>query len=196
MFTGIIKKISQIEKVEKKGVNVGVSIKKPDGFEFPLGSSVAINGVCSTVVENKNSHFSVLYMPETLKKTTVSFWKEKDVVNLEQSLSANELLDGHIVTGHVDTKGEISSRQDGKKGCILKILFPPEFSKFIAPKGSVAVDGVSLTVVDSTKETFTVALVPYTLLHTNLGKKREKDKVNIETDILAKYLARLIGISQ
>ncbi len=192
MFTGIIKKLSTVENIARKKGSLFVAINIPGGWKVWQGESISINGVCSTVKNLNKKNFEVEYMPETIKKTTAGNFKKDTIVNLEKSLKLNDLVDGHLVQGHVDTTGEIMDIKKLGNSWILKIKFPKKFSKFIAEKGSIAVDGISLTVVDTGKNWFTVSLVSYTLENTNLGKIKAGDEVNIETDILAKYLDKLI----
>ncbi len=192
MFTGIIKKTSVIQKVGKKSGNIFLSIKIPAGWKVFLGQSLAINGVCSTVKKISRGYFEVEYMPETIKKTTASFLREGDLVNLERSLKLNDFVDGHLVQGHVDGIGKIAEIKKAGLSVLLKISVAKKLMRFIAPKGSVAIDGISLTVVDIGKNWLSVSLVRYNLENTNLGKIKKGDRVNIETDVLAKYLARLV----
>lgn len=193
MFTGIIKKLSSVENVFYKKDSLFVSIKIPVGWKVWLGESIAINGVCSTVKEMENKNFIVEYMPETISKTTVGGFGKGTIVNLEKSMRMNDLLDGHIVQGHVDTRGEIIGIKKIKGSKVMKIKVPAKFMKFMPDKGSVAVDGISLTIVEARKKWFTVSLVSFTLENTNLCKSEAGDPVNIETDVLAKYLNKLIG---
>lgn len=193
MFTGIIKKLSVIEKISRQGRSLFVFIKIPKGWKVWKGESMSINGVCSTVKNFNKTGFEVEYMPETIKKTTVSNFQKGTLINLEKSLKINDLLDGHLVQGHVDFKANILSLKSKGRSKILKISVPIKFMKFIAEKGSVAVDGISLTVVDTGADWFTVSLVSYTLENTNLGKIKTGEYVNIETDIIAKYLNKLIS---
>ena len=192
MFTGIIKKVSIISDLYSKNGSLFALIKKDKKWKLELGQSIAINGVCSTVQKFDRNNFLVEWMSETITKTTVSNFKKGMLVNLETSLSLNMLLDGHIVQGHVDTVGtviEIKSVRDSK---IIKIKLPTQFLKFIADKGSVAIDGISLTVVDTGQDWFTVSLVSYTIAKTNFRNTKKRNLVNIEVDILAKYLAKLM----
>lgn len=193
MFTGIIKKVSSVENVSYKGNSLFMSIKIPQGWKVWEGESIAINGVCSTIKKLDKKTFVVEYMPETIKKTTVGSFKKGTLVNLEKSLKFNDLVDGHLVQGHVDTTGEVFKVYKVKSSKVLKISVPEKFMKFIAEKGSIAVDGISLTVVDTGKNWFTVSLVSYTLENTNLGIIKVGDEMNIETDILAKYIAKLLN---
>ncbi len=195
MFTGIIKKTARIKAIEKKGGCLFFDIAKPAGWKIFLGQSLAINGVCSTVKSVSRNNFKVEYMPETIKRTTAGFLKISDKVNLERSLKLNDLVDGHLVQGHIDVVGEIIGRQSAGDSIILKIKLSTEFMKFIASKGSAAVDGISLTVVDVGKDWFTVSLVSYTLENTNLDLIKSGDKVNIETDVIAKYLEKICNVN-
>lgn len=192
MFTGIIRSLGKVESVSKKGASIYIWIKKPAGWKMGLGESVGVDGICSTVKRLRSNSFEVEYMPETIKKTTAEFFRKGASVNLERSLHIADRLDGHLVQGHVDTTGTIEGvRKDGNS-VILKISFPKHYHKFIAVKGSICVNGVSLTVVATGKNWFTVSLVSYTLEHTNLGKLRKGGKINLEIDMLARYLDALL----
>jgi riboflavin synthase len=192
MFTGIISKISFIEKAQERGGSFFVAVRKPKEWKIKQGDSISINGVCSTVKNIGKKIFKVEYMPETLKKTTVGSFKKGRVVNLEKSLTMNQLLDGHIVQGHIDARGRIIEIKKVKKSKVVKIQAPKKIMALIAEKGSVSVDGISLTVVEAKKDWFSVSLVEYTLKNTNLGTIKEGEEVNIETDILAKYIYKLL----
>jgi riboflavin synthase len=192
MFTGIIKKLSTVEKVSKRNGSLFVLIRIPGKWKIWEGESISINGVCSTVRSLNKTSFEVEYMPETIKKTTVGNFKKGVEVNLEKSLKISDLLDGHLVQGHIDTRGIVKDIRKVKKSKVLKIEVAKQFMKYIADKGSVSVDGVSLTVVETGANWFTVSLVSYTLENTNLGNIEMNDAVNIETDILAKYLEKLL----
>jgi riboflavin synthase len=192
MFTGIITKISTIETASEKGGSFFMMIKKPKGWKVKLGESISINGVCSTVKNISKNGFEVEYMPETLKKTTAGTFQKGHVVNLEKSLTMNQLLDGHIVQGHIDARGKIVEIRSVKKSKVMKIQAPKKVLELIVEKGSVSVDGISLTVVEAKKDWLSVSLVDYTLQNTNLGTIERGDEVNIETDILAKYIYKFI----
>ncbi|MFH0819962.1 MAG: riboflavin synthase [bacterium] len=193
MFTGIVRKLSAVEKISKTKNSLFVFIRTPKGWKIKKGESISVNGVCSTVRAVDRHKFEVEYMPETIKKTSIGNFKKGTVVNLEKSLRVNDLLDGHLVMGHVDTVGTAKEIKKVKQSVVLKISIPINFIKFIAEKGSVAIDGISLTVVETGKNWFTVSLVSYTLENTNLGILEKGDKVNIEIDILAKYISKLIS---
>jgi riboflavin synthase len=192
MFTGIVKKVSKIKKVSLENGSLFFEVEKPKDWEIGMGDSISINGVCSTVRKIEGACFEVEYMPETIKKTTVGDLREGDLVNLEKSLKMSDLLDGHVVQGHVDTKGEIIEIKDIDESQIVSVRIPEEFMKFVAPKGSVSIDGISLTVVDTGNDWFTVSLVSYTIENTTMREAKVGDGVNIETDVLAKYICNFL----
>ena len=192
MFTGIIKKLSTVEKISWQKGSLFVEIKIPKGWKIKLGESISVSGVCSTVKKVSKNSFTVEYMPETVKKTTVGDFEKETEINLERGLRVGDLMDGHIVQGHVDCVGKIMEIKKVKQSVVMKIKIPKEFMKFMAPKGSVSIDGISLTIVESKKDWFTVSLVSYTLENTNLGKIKVGEKVNIEVDALAKYIFNIL----
>ena len=192
MFTGIITKISTIESVEEKSGSFFVMIKKPNGWKVKMGESISVNGVCSTVMKLSKNSFEVEYMPETLKKTTAGSFQKGRVVNLEKSLTMNQLLDGHIVQGHIDARGKIIEIENVEKSKVMKIHAPKKVMALIVENGSVSVDGISLTIVEAKKDWFSISLVEYTLNNTNLGAIKKGAEVNIETDILAKYIYKFL----
>ncbi len=196
MFTGIIAAVGEIQNItaadDKKNHSVFVRIKKPKGWNVKLGESVNIDGVCSTVKSMQRDSFEVEYMPETLKKTAVQFLRRSGAVNLERALRANDRLSGHLVQGHVDTTGRVTALKRAGDSLVMKINFPGGYRRFVARKGSITVNGVSLTVVDAGSAWFTVSLVAFTLEHTNLHRLRKGDRVNIEVDVLARYLDALV----
>ncbi len=187
MFTGIIKEVAEAAAVrESRGIFL-VEVATPKQWKVRSGESISLNGICSTVTKVGRGGMLFEYMPETQRKTTVRSWKKGDALNCERNLRVGDSLDGHLVMGHVDGVGRIGAlvREGGAR--LFKIEAPSELLAFIAKKGSVAVDGVSLTVADVGDDWFSVALIPYTLSHTNLQFRKVGDRVNIETDILAKY---------
>lgn len=191
MFTGIIQKVSTIADVDWQKGSLFARIKIPQGWTIKLGESISINGVCSTVRFFDKEIFEVEYMPETVKKTKVGNYEKGNLVNLEKSLRLQDLLDGHIVQSHVDCTGEVMAIKKVEAAVVLKVKISEKFMRLVAEKGSIAVDGISLTVVDVGKDWFTVSLVSYTLENTNLGTIQVGDIVNIETDVIAKYLDKL-----
>lgn len=193
MFTGIIKSKSKIRNILAESKGLYIWVEKPIKWKIKAGDSISIDGICSTVKRLRDSSFEVEYMPETLKKTTAKFFKKGTSVNLEPSLRANARLDGHLVQGHIDTTGNVMELKKVGNSVILRIGFPAKYRKFIAEKGSVSLNGVSLTVVAAGSNWLTVSLVSYTLKHTNLQNLRKGDKVNIEVDILARYMETLLS---
>lgn len=193
MFTGIVRKLTPIENVSRQNKNLFVKIKKAPGWKYNIGDSISVNGVCSTINKEEKDGFTVEYMPETVKKTTVGNYKPGTMVNIEKSLKVSDLLDGHLVLGHVDTRGKIIKIKKVSQSKVMTIGAPLRFMKFIAAKGSIAVDGISLTVVDVGESWFSVSLVTYTLDNTNLGTISEGEEVNIELDVIAKYVDKLLA---
>jgi riboflavin synthase len=196
MFTGIIKELGTIKSLKKEGDKLIATIESEQ--KLKVDDSISVNGVCSTVISTNNDEFVVEYMSESLKITDIPKWKEQDRVNLEPPLTIGDKINGHFVQGHIDTTGKISngatkgsSMERSEANNEITIAFPKEFSKFIALKGSISVDGISLTISNVAKNTFTVSLIPHTLKNTTLGFKKEGDLVNIEVDMMSRYLKRL-----
>lgn len=187
MFTGIITSVETVIKQSKGNSLLKLTINKPSKYILQKGDSISINGVCLTIVSFTDKNFSVELIQETLDKTTFGVNIPKKV-NLEQSLTFGQKVNGHIVQGHVDTTGIIKNVINDHKSKNLTILFPKKYKKLIVEKGSVAINGVSLTVFNVTDKTFDVALIPHTLSHTTFGKSAVSDAVNIEFDIVGKYL--------
>ncbi|MEJ2008238.1 MAG: riboflavin synthase [Acidobacteriota bacterium] len=192
MFSGIVEVTSPILKVESTRKQRVLTIRKPRGWKLGDGESVCVEGVCSTVQKFNKDSFRMVYMPETLRKTTVGNLKRGDEVNLERSLTLQSLIGGHLVQGHVDTTARIKSIENEGEAKIYTFEIPAKFSRYIVPKGSIAVDGISLTVVKAKRTEFQCSLLAYTLSHTTLGGKRPGQHVNIEVDILGKYIERLL----
>lgn len=161
-----------------------------------IGDSIAVNGCCLTVVAMDSEELAFQAGEETLSRTNLGELQPGSKVNLETSLHVGDQLGGHYVTGHIDSVGSVDERHDDAEWSSIWFRVPPDLMRQIASKGSVAVDGVSLTVVDVESERFSVALIPHTLSHTTLGFRRVSDRVNIETDVLAKYVERQLGGAQ
>ena len=194
MFTGIVTDIGQIRHIEKRGDTHIVIATHYDAGTIDIGASVACSGVCLTVVERGSAAehwFSVTASNETLSKTAIGGWKAGDAVNLERPLRLGDELGGHIVSGHVDGVATITEMHDEGESRRITFRAPPELMRFIAPKGSVALDGVSLTVNEVEKTEFGVNLIPHTLAVTTFGRAAVGSKVNLEVDLLARYVARL-----
>ena len=188
MFTGIIEQLATVREVRDQPPGKRLVIHCPSlAADAAIGDSIAINGCCLTVVENADACLGFDAGPETLLRTTLGELRRGSPVNLEASLSVGDRLGGHFVTGHVEAVGAVVAREDEKEWSTFWFSFPPELDRYIVSKGSIAVDGVSLTLVDVERYRFSVALIPHTLAVTTLGGKSVGDPVNLETDLLAKY---------
>ena len=190
MFTGIIESLGEIVKTERVGTNLELWLSCDFTNELKVDQSLAHNGICLTVVEIVSNRYRVTAIDETIQKTTIGTWKEGDSVNLERCVKVGDRLDGHNVQGHIDVVGKCisSSENDGS----WKFTFeysPQEVGHITVPKGSIAVNGVSLTVVDSSKTSFSVAIIPYTYEHTTFQFIENGTIVNLEFDIMGKYVA-------
>jgi riboflavin synthase len=190
MFTGLVETLGTIGRVEPDGAGGRhLTVTAPDiARELTLGDSVAINGACLTVVERNEASFRFQAGPETLQRTNLGELAVGDRVNLERALRVGDRLGGHLVQGHVDGIGRVAERLRQGDWELVWFSCSAELTAQMVSKGSVAVDGVSLTLVDVTAERFSVALIPHTLLHTTLGRKQPGASVNLETDLLAKYV--------
>ena len=189
MFTGIIEELGEVVALEPHGDSAVLAVRA--SAVAPHGASVAVNGVCLTVVGADTGTLSFDVMAETLKRSVVGALRAGERVNLERAVRADGRLDGHIVQGHVDGTGVVVSRTPGDAWDAVRFSMPPELSRYVAEKGSIAVDGVSLTVTAVGDDWFEVGLIPETLRATTLGAKQPGDPVNLEVDVLAKYVARL-----
>lgn len=192
MFTGIVKnEIKVLKKVEGDVLSMEFSL--PPKTKLSLGASVLLNGICSTVTKFSTAKFSVDYMRETRKVTTVDAWKVGDSIHFESSLRLGDTIDGHFVFGHVDTIASVLSVRNSGEFWNIDFSLNAEWLRFFVSKGSVAIDGVSLTVVNVNKQSFSVSLIPHTLKATHLGDLKKGNKVNIEVDMLSKYAQRAFG---
>ena len=191
MFTGIIEAIGIVTEIRKEGDNINFSLESPFTHELKIDQSVAHNGCCLTVVELKDDLYTVTAIKETLNKTNLSSWKEGTKVNLERCMIMNGRLDGHIVQGHVDTTAQCTEIEDQNGS--WKFSFRYDSDDVTVEKGSVTVNGTSLTVVDSGDKAFSVAIIPYTFEYTNFNTLKVGDEVNIEFDIIGKYVAKLMS---
>lgn len=187
MFTGIIEKTGVIKKIEPRHLTIGVKNFLTD---LKIGDSVAVNGVCLTIIKLNKNDFEVEIMPETLRLTDFSSLKQGDEVNLEKSLKVGDRLDGHFVLGHADGVCKVYKVYKVKSDVVIGFKVPRELMRYIVRKGSVALDGVSLTVVEADKKNkkFSIALIPYTIKNTTLGQRKVSDRVNVEVDVLARYI--------
>ena len=188
MFTGIVEEIGAVESVDQSGLSIAASKIMDD---LVPGSSINVNGACLTVTSRDDAGFSVDIVPETLRRTSFGSLQAGDPVNLERPVPAAGRLDGHIVQGHVDGTGTVESVTAEGDALLVRIVAPPSIMRYIVEKGFIAVDGTSLTVVNCDEEAFVVTVIPYTRDNTVLGSRSEGDLVNLEVDIVAKYVERL-----
>jgi riboflavin synthase len=192
MFTGIIEALGFVEKIESEGSNVHFYLSSPFTNELKIDQSVAHNGVCLTVVEINNSIYKVTAIDETLKRTNIGKWKTGDKINLERCMPAGGRFDGHIVQGHVDLTATCVKKEDLNGSWKFNFEFDVQTSEVTVEKGSITINGVSLTVVDSYEKGFSVAIIPYTYEHTNFHQIDVGTQVNIEFDVIGKYVARML----
>ena len=193
MFTGIIREQGKVLKIEGNKGNLVLTIAAKEVLKKKkTGESIAVDGACLTIIDLKKDCFQVEAMPETTRKTILGNLRPGDLVNLEPALTLSESLDGHLVQGHIDSLGVVKEVKLDGNSKILTIKFPELISKYVAYKGSITINGVSLTVIDIDTDTFSVALIPHTLENTNLNLLKTGDKVNLEVDMIARYLDRLL----
>lgn len=190
MFTGIIEATGLVKDVQHNGSNVELWIESAITHELKTDQSVAHNGVCLTVVEIKDDLYRVTAVEETLNKTNLGGWEAGDKVNLERSLKVGSRLDGHFVQGHVDATAVCIEKQVLEGSWLFRFRFPAEYAALVIEKGSICINGVSLTVFNVGNDECTVTIIPYTYEHTNFNAIEEGSKVNIEFDVLGKYLLR------
>jgi riboflavin synthase len=193
MFTGIIETLGIVQEVKKEQDNIHITIDSPVANELKIDQSVAHNGICLTVVAIEGHHYTVTAIGETIKKTNISNWKVGDSVNLERAMKLGDRLDGHIVQGHVDQIGTCVAVQETNGSWFYTFEYDSALQNITIEKGSITVNGVSLTVVDSGKSNFSVAIIPYTHEHTNFNSFVVGTKVNLEFDVIGKYVSRLYG---
>jgi riboflavin synthase len=199
MFTGIVEALGRIARIERRGQRIDLEIEAPETLArgVAVGDSINVDGCCLTAAARAGVRLVFQAVPETLRLTALGERQVGDQVNLERALRADGRLDGHIVQGHVDGVGRIDERREDGDDVRLRIACSPELARLLVPKGSVAVDGVSLTVVDAEPGGFSVALIPHTLAITTLGRRAVGAPVNLEADILGKYvLAYLRRLSE
>jgi riboflavin synthase len=197
MFTGIIEETGRVDRIDFKGNNLLLRIiASLISADMKTGDSININGTCQTVIELKDNCFTVEAVEETLKRTTLGRLKAGDTVNLERALRPTDRLGGHLVSGHVDFVGRIKTITPRGESHIFELEFPEDYRSHFVEKGSVAIDGISLTVVEVFKDSFTVSVIPFTMRVTTLGTKNMGDEVNIETDMIGKYMQRLLSVKK
>jgi riboflavin synthase len=193
MFTGLIESLGAVRRVEPLGDGLEFTIATSFASEFTVGESIAVNGACLTAIAHDAESFRVQAGFETLARTNLGELRDGHRVNLERALRFGDRLGGHLVTGHVDCMGSIRSRERRGEFELIWFNCPAEWTRQMVPKGSIAVDGISLTLVDVTNDGFSVMLIPHTLGATTLGFKKLGDGVNLETDLLAKYVQKQLA---
>jgi len=196
MFTGIVETQGVIKKIVENGRNKTFWIKSSISSKLKPDQSIAHDGVCLTVEEIKASRHRVTAIAETLSKTTLGEWQEGSIINLERCLKINDRLDGHFVQGHVDATASCIDKKEKNGSWEFSFQVPVEFSSLIIEKGSTAINGISLTIFNVSENTFDVAIIPYTFEHTNMSLLKPGQKVNIEFDMLGKYINRKLSLSK
>ena len=193
MFTGIIQEVGSIKKISDSGQNKLISIESTVVSNLKIGGSISVDGACLTIIAKNENGFDAEMIPETLQKTIAQNYQTGTKVNLEPAMQLSDRLDGHMVSGHIDFKAQVQSIEKEENGYVITINFPPEYQKYIAMKGSITINGVSLTVSKLHANAFEVSLIPHSLANTNLGELTKESEVNIEIDLLARYLENLLG---
>ncbi|MDZ4794275.1 MAG: riboflavin synthase [Bacteroidota bacterium] len=194
MFTGIIENTGLIKAIISNGSNRTFWVHSPISSQLKPDQSVSHNGACLTIEEIRGDQHRITAIDETLQKTNLGDWKEGVIVNLERCLQLNDRLDGHLVQGHVDTTGTCIKRKEKKGSWEFEFDISKKFAPLVIEKGSICVNGISLTAFEARKKSFRVAIIPYTFEHTNIKKVLEGDLVNLEFDMIGKYLLRRVSL--
>ena len=198
MFTGIIEGVAEVKSIATEGTNLIFTIKAPFQEKIQVDQSISHNGVCLTVtslveVNEQDVTYTVTAVQETLQKTQLNSWEKGTLVNVERSMQVGARIDGHFVQGHVDTVGKVVKVEEVGGSWIYTFSFPKEHTNLLVNKGSICINGVSLTVIDADPETFTVTIIPYTYEHTNFKALQPGMEINLEFDILGKYIDKLLA---
>lgn len=193
MFTGIIESVAKVKRIEAEGTNQHFMLASSLAPELKVDQSVSHNGVCLTVTQLEAEGYWVTAVAETLSKSNLGNWKEGTAVNIERCMLNNGRFDGHIVQGHVDQTGVVASVRDEDGSWLFRFSFDPSLGNVVVEKGSIAINGVSLTCFNVADDGFSVAIIPYTYQHTNFHQLKKGDTVNLEFDIIGKYVKRLLG---
>jgi len=194
MFTGIIKELGTIKAIQKKGDGRLIQVEAPKSVPLlEKGGSININGACQSAVNLSRDWFEVLATSETILRTNFQLLQPGDKVNLETPLTLKDPLGGHMVSGHIDDTGKINSIKPGSDSTIMKVSYKPEYNKYLIEKGSIAVDGISLTVFEISSDTFSVSLIPETIEQTNLRFRQVGDVINLEYDLIGKYIENMLN---
>jgi riboflavin synthase len=196
MFTGIIEQLGVIKSIEKSATNTVFIISSEITKELKVDQSIAHNGVCLTIEAIHENNYQVTAVAETLAKTNAGNWRINDVINLERAMQFNSRMDGHLVQGHVDTVATCLEVKDMNGSWMYRFQFPENFAPLMIEKGSVSINGTSLTAYDVTTNQFSVAIIPYTYNHTNINSLKVGDSVNIEFDMIGKYVARFVQLNK
>ena len=196
MFTGIIESLGIIKDLKKDNNNLNITISSSITHELKIDQSVAHNGVCLTVIAINNGEYTVTAIKETIEKTNLADWKVGDLLNLERAMKLGDRLDGHIVQGHVDQTGICKSIEKANGSWYFTFEYDSNLNNITIEKGSITVNGVSLTVVNSKEKEFSVAIIPYTFEHTNFKNVQIGTTINLEFDVVGKYVARLYSLRQ
>ena len=191
MFTGIIETLGIIKNMETQQDNMNVTVSSSLTHELKIDQSLAHNGICLTVIDINDKEYTVTAISETIAKTNLSEWRIGDEINLERAMKLGDRLDGHIVQGHVDQKGNCTSFEETNGSWYFTFKYDPSLNNITIEKGSITVNGVSLTVVNSNENEFSVAIIPYTFEHTNFKNIKVGTIVNLEFDVIGKYITRL-----
>ncbi len=194
MFTGIVEELGTVAEVEDQGDSIRLTIRAEQVLsDAALGDSISVNGCCLTVAERTETTWTADVMQETLDKTSLAGVTAGDAVNLERAVTPATRLGGHIVQGHVDGVGVVRGRTPSEHWEVVDVSMPPDLGRYLVDKGSITVDGVSLTVVEAREDGFTVSLIPETLARTTLGRRQPGDRVNLEVDVIAKHVEKLLA---
>jgi riboflavin synthase len=196
MFTGIIETLGIIKDLKKDNNNLNITVSSSITHELKIDQSVAHNGVCLTIIAINNGEYTVTAIKETIEKTNLADWKVGDLLNLERAMKLGDRLDGHIVQGHVDQTGICKSIEEANGSWYFTFEYDSNLNNITIEKGSITINGVSLTVVNSKEKEFSVAIIPYTFEHTNFNTFRLGTKINLEFDVVGKYVARLYSLRQ
>ncbi len=202
MFTGIISATQTITDIHHTDSNQIFRIHKPTDWNFAIGESVSINGVCSTVIAEDMETFGVEYMPETLRITNLGEKRAGEFVNIERSMKLDDMVSGYLVSGHVESLGKIAEIVKDGESHLVTVSYPKEFSQYLMHKGGVTIDGIALTVIDPTESAnadtaqFSVAIIPHTWEHTTIQYWKKGDHVNLEFDLIAKYVERILQVRE
>ena len=196
MFTGLVEELGKVKAISRGVKSVRLTVEASKVLEdVKIGDSIAVNGTCLTVVEYNENCFTADVMPETVDSTALAKLKIGAKVNLERTLGIGDRFGGHIVSGHIDGIGTICAKDNNDNAVVVKIEASPEVMRYIVKKGSIAIDGISLTIVNYGQDWFTVSLIPHSAAMTTLGFKKTGDVVNLETDIIGKYVDKLLSLS-